>query len=211
MIEGNATSQYGPGQYAPGKHGPARYGPVLSGWIAVASPPPLDEGEPRGGMPHSVEGPSVKGPRVDAKSQLDTAAAFAHTRVSDAGMADCCVAGVWLLYNELERAHRLCQDVPTTSGSYWHGIVHRRESDFGNAQYWFGRSAGHPAIGPIAAEVGASAEAASAFPGGWTPEAMVDGCRRAMREAPTLAAACLAAQQIEWRGLFDHCYRAATA
>ncbi|MEO1495957.1 MAG: hypothetical protein AAFV43_02280 [Planctomycetota bacterium] len=168
------------------------YGPVLTPLIAAAKPPPLDEG-----VATSVDGLTL----------LDVGAAFAHTRVGDAGMADCCVAGIWLLYNELGHAHRLCQDVPTPSGSYWHGVVHRRERDYGNAQYWFSRGTTHPVIPRIAAEV----DAAAVFPDGWSPEAMVDGCRRAARGDDELAAACAHAQAVEWRLLFDHCYRAATA
>lgn len=173
---------------------PGDYGPVFASLIESAPTPPLDAGPPRGDT---------------AAALVDRASAFATAAVQDAGMADCCVAGVWLLYNELDRAHTLCQDVPTASGSYWHGVVHRREGDFGNAGYWFARCNGHPAIDAIAAAVAADPAASRAFPAGWTPEAMVAACRRGLGGETSLHEGCLAAQQIEWRILFDHCYQAA--
>src|SRR5687767_6605154 len=44
--------------------------------------------------------------------------------------ARCALAGLWLLFDELERAHRIVQEIPTPTGSFWHAIVHRREGDF---------------------------------------------------------------------------------
>ncbi|MDX2066073.1 MAG: hypothetical protein SFX74_10050 [Fimbriimonadaceae bacterium] len=37
-------------------------------------------------------------------------------------------------------AHELAQVDETPVGSYWHGVLHRTEGDFGNAGYWFRRS-----------------------------------------------------------------------
>lgn len=48
-------------------------------------------------------------------------------------------AGLWLLAGELDRSHGISQDNDSSLGSYWHGIMHRREGDFGNAKYWFRR------------------------------------------------------------------------
>src|SRR5687767_15218441 len=42
--------------------------------------------------------------------------------------------------DELDAAHHIFQEDPTELGSYWHGMMHRREGDFDNARYWFRRA-----------------------------------------------------------------------
>jgi len=53
------------------------------------------------------------------------------------------VAGLWLYVDDLERSHGVSQSLEDTTGSYWHGIMHRREGDFSNSHYWIRRAAGH--------------------------------------------------------------------
>jgi hypothetical protein len=55
------------------------------------------------------------------------------------GVRDCLHAALWLLEGDLDRAHRLCQEVPTALGSAWHAVVHRQEGDFWNSKYWWRR------------------------------------------------------------------------
>jgi hypothetical protein len=51
-----------------------------------------------------------------------------------------------LLYamDDLDGCHQYFQDEPSDLGSYWHGMMHRREGDFDNARYWFRRSGSLP-------------------------------------------------------------------
>lgn len=46
----------------------------------------------------------------------------------------------WLYFDELERAHEVCQAMEGPTGAELHAIVHRREGDFWNAQYWYRRA-----------------------------------------------------------------------
>lgn len=51
------------------------------------------------------------------------------------------MAALWLLAGDLEKSHAISQSLETPLGSFWHGVMHRREGDYGNAKYWFRRSA----------------------------------------------------------------------
>src|SRR5438874_740571 len=80
--------------------------------------------------------------------------AFPPSAVRDQDMAAACLAGLWLYHDFLDEAHRISQELDTTTGSYWHGLVHRREPDFSNAKYWFRRVGDHaifPALQAAAA------------------------------------------------------------
>lgn len=62
----------------------------------------------------------------------------------------CVESGLLLLWDFLDESHQLSQSMegvgsPRT-GDYWHGIMHRREPDAGNAAYWFRRVGRHPAL-----------------------------------------------------------------
>jgi len=59
------------------------------------------------------------------------------------------VAALWLYIDELDRSHSVSQSIDNPTGSYWHGIMHRREGDFGNSHYWFRKTGDHPAMAHI--------------------------------------------------------------
>src|SRR5438067_362975 len=77
--------------------------------------------------------------------------AFADHKVVDRNAAHCCLSGLWLLHDFLDESHKISQEIETIEGSYWHGIMHRREPDYGNARYWFRRVPKHDIFEPLAA------------------------------------------------------------
>jgi hypothetical protein len=53
---------------------------------------------------------------------LDLDRAFPQP-IRDRSMARACLAGLWLLYDFLDESHTISQDIDTSTGSYWHGVI----------------------------------------------------------------------------------------
>lgn len=138
-------------------------------------------------------------------------------RLVDEQMAAACLAGLWLRFDFLDESHRISQELETATGSYWHGIMHRREPDDSNARYWFRRVGRHPVFEPLAAEAARLAQTAAldrtsqwlAAGGPWDPLAFVELCSEARRGKSRLEPLCRQIQQREWELLFDFCWQAA--
>lgn len=69
----------------------------------------------------------------------------------------CVESGMLLLHDDLDGSHSISQTMegrgnPRTA-DYWHGIMHRREPDAGNASYWFRRVGHHPAMDELGAHL----------------------------------------------------------
>lgn len=183
---------------------PADYGPVFAPLLAVDRNRSLDGGAADAALRKSLH-------------DLSLHAAFAPRTIVDPDAAEACLAGLWLLCDELDRSHTISQGIETPAGSFWHGIMHRRERDFSNAKYWFRRVGRHGAYERIAAaalELATSdAErlwAGRIAPGGaWDPLAFVDLCQAAQRDEPAAGSYCRRVQQAEWEALWHWCYNAA--
>jgi hypothetical protein len=137
-------------------------------------------------------------------------------QVRNREMAELCRAGLWLLYDCLDESHTVSQSVHGAEGSYWHGLMHRREPDFGNAAYWFRRVGKHPVFEPLRREAarlaaGAAQEAAFlATQGTWDPFAFIDLCERSYDPQAACHELCRRVQRAEWDLLFGYCYERAT-
>ena len=99
-------------------------------------------------------------------------------------------AGLWLYVDNLERCHDLCQNLPDSTGAWWHGIMHRREPDYPNAHYWMRR-----------AERAVSSDILSL-----NPHQLID---RVAHAAPADQEELLALQRQEWAALFEFYVRGA--
>ena len=110
------------------------------------------------------------------------------------GQRQLCCSGLWLLAGDLDRSHTISQDLPSAEGSFWHGIMHRREGDFGNAKYWFRRVGDHPIYVVISQQTEGDYD---------DPADFVDACSRASKSEAVQR--CQLAQWIEWQALMVHC------
>ena len=180
------------------------YGPIFTPLLAAA---PLNELGPGRADPAALE--------LLAKLALDEA--FAPQRIVDRTMAEACLAGLHLMYDGFEQSHAVSQEIDTPSGSYWHGILHRREGDFGNAKYWFRRVGNHPIFVPLALaarELAANEPSDSAATSlveqeHWDPFRFVDLCEAPGGGRSSSKMLCRRIQRCECALLFDFCHRAA--
>lgn len=113
-----------------------------------------------------------------------------------AGRQALSLSALWLLAGDLDRSHTLSQNIPSSEGSFWHGIMHRREGDFGNSKYWFRRVGTHPVLEQLP----------KLSEGDYSdPFDFVDQCSRAVRKGGEAYQRCQRAQWLEWQALLLHC------
>jgi len=129
-----------------------------------------------------------------------------------AAMPEAALAGLWLYFSCFEEAHSIAQDISTTEGSLWHGILHRQEPDSGNAAYWFRQAKSHPIFPALVKDAvgitGRYPEAEFRPSVNWDPFGFILFCERAREQLGSASeAAALEIQRAEWQLLFDYCAR----
>jgi hypothetical protein len=117
-----------------------------------------------------------------------------------------------LLYavDALDPAHEFFQDDHSDLGSYWHGVMHRREGDFDNARYWF-RRAGAPPFFAELHRATASLSPDMAKQTSWDPYLFTGQCEQARHGAEELLPELRALQRTEFDVIFGYCWRKAVA
>ncbi|MEO2021620.1 MAG: hypothetical protein ABGX05_07315 [Pirellulaceae bacterium] len=183
---------------------PAQYGVALAAILDPSRPVAIGPGKPA-----AEQEPLLR--------ELTIEKAFAGQDLQDADAAACCISAAWLWHNFLDSSHQISQEIKTSSGSFWHAIMHRREEDFSNAKYWFRQVDGHEVYALVA-------EAAEpilshyenptgirplAEDGSWDPFAFVDLCQQVGETDGSLLVLCQELTRLEWQLLFDYCFHQA--
>jgi hypothetical protein len=145
----------------------------FSGFLGTAAPPELGPG-PRA----AVQPQSELTAALDRLFQQSTLPAESQQLMR---------ALVLLWHDHLDAAHELAQSIDNADGAFVHGIMHRREPDYGNAAYWFRRVGRHGAFPEIANRVSKHPEShlnpallqQLVRAGEWDPFGFIDACRNA--------------------------------
>jgi hypothetical protein len=182
---------------------PATYGPTIAS-ILTDRLPELGPGSPNSAMRSRLQSLTIE-------------SAFVGKRVADHAAARCCLAALWLWHDLLDESHAISQEIETIDGSYWHGILHRREPDYGNAKYWFRRAPKHPIFEQLAAaarELAAQAQLDEpaqflAEQATWDAFRFVDLCEAIARGRSKSEQLARQIARAEWQSLFEYCYRRA--
>jgi hypothetical protein len=144
----------------------------------------------------------------DRIRQADEATLGGGCRLLAGGKSLLVRGALYYAVDAFDPAHRIFQDEKSDLGSYWHGMMHRREADFDNARYWFRRAGGQPFF----AKLHRAASEESALMGrqaSWDPYLFTGECEQARFGAVEKNAELAKLQRIEFEVLLDYCWRQA--
>lgn len=143
-------------------------------------------------------------------SDLSLETLFDGESIEDSTMGDAVQSGLLLWNDALDASHTISQNIESRTGSYWHGIMHRREPDYSNAKYWFRRVGVHPTFPALreraltllqsgSTESDSLAEYTEAIEGAeeWDAFRFVDWCEAADKDRSTPGAVKMFLQAVQ--------------
>ncbi len=172
---------------------PASFLNAPTGWpTGLEWPPPLPS---LGPGPEKLSLKEIRN-HLHAGNQGEAGAA------SGRSISSAAEAGILLWFGHLDASHELSQDLNDLQGSYWHGLMHRREPDHANAAYWFRRVGSHSIFAQLAGVLAqvpwksAALASRAARKAAWDPYWMNDCCEEARNGGS--ASFVLELQGLQW-------------
>jgi len=149
----------------------------------------------------------------DKMNILSIESLFGDTVVQDIYAAQACISALWLHHDFLDESHTISQGNPTPTGSFWHGIMHRREGDYWNSKYWFRRVEATQVFADLAREAleitvkNKSSELKKSLSGtSWDPFLFIDLSEEYYRSGTSEEQIIQQIQRVEWQVLFEFCF-----
>ena len=171
-------------------------------------------------MPLAPRAP-LRGEALGQLAATDATQLVSPQSLTSRESGDCVRSALFLYLSALDDSHKISQNIPSATGSFLHGIMHRQEPDYSNSKYWFRRAGDHelfPQLRESTLELlGQQGEAASkrlrddaGQRPAWDPYWFVDQCELAgSGNDAGLVTVLERIQLLEWQLLFDYCYRKA--
>lgn len=165
----------------------SNYSPVIARWLEQQHSIDLGPGQPDEGYRAEL-------------SSLTPQDAFESLFVKNPEMAQACLSALLLKFDFLNESHRISQAIDNPTGSFWHGIMHRREPDYGNAGYWFRNVGKHPVLDELAED------AAELGMKDFDPFKFIDRVSEVIGRGDSDETLCKSIQEREWQLLFEYSF-----
>ena len=138
--------------------------------------------------------------------EADDATISGGREIGEPGVFALIRGGLYYAVDAIHEAHAVFQEASGDLGSYWHGMMHRREGDFENARYWF-RRAGTLGFFDSLHHAASEHSAVMARQSNWDPYLFTGECEQARFGAEEGLKELAALQLIEFEGVFDYSWR----